>query len=70
MTDLVESPCVSVCTLDENDICEGCGRTLPEIMGWTRMTESEKENVLCRIFGSPSSNSKVSHDPIDSGRRP
>ena len=35
----VESPCIRHCTLDDADICLGCGRTLDEIcaivtMGW------------------------------------
>ncbi len=26
-----DSPCIGVCTLDENDVCIGCGRTMNEI---------------------------------------
>ncbi|WP_082117034.1 DUF1289 domain-containing protein [Sedimenticola thiotaurini] len=29
------SPCVRLCTLDDDDICIGCGRTLEEIKGWS-----------------------------------
>jgi predicted Fe-S protein YdhL (DUF1289 family) len=30
----VPSPCSLVCTLDGDDICLGCGRTLGEITEW------------------------------------
>lgn len=26
------SPCVGLCTLDDDDVCIGCGRTLDEIL--------------------------------------
>ena len=29
-----ESPCISVCLLDENDICTGCFRSADEITDW------------------------------------
>ena len=38
----IESPCTSVCQLDADDLCIGCGRTVDEIMGWTRMSAAEK----------------------------
>jgi predicted Fe-S protein YdhL (DUF1289 family) len=28
------SPCLSICTLDEDSVCMGCLRTLNEIKGW------------------------------------
>ena len=31
-----ESPCINNCRLNEiTNICEGCGRTIKEIMEWT-----------------------------------
>lgn len=44
--DRVRSPCVSVCALDESDICIGCHRTSDEILHWTRMTDDERREVL------------------------
>ena len=38
----VASPCTSVCQLDADELCIGCGRTVDEIMGWTRMSAGEK----------------------------
>jgi predicted Fe-S protein YdhL (DUF1289 family) len=31
------------------NICEGCGRTLDEIVEWTRMTDDEKQHVMDRL---------------------
>ena len=31
------------------NICEGCGRTLDEIIEWTRMTDEEKQQVMKRL---------------------
>ncbi|WP_016967534.1 MULTISPECIES: DUF1289 domain-containing protein [Pseudomonas] len=42
----VASPCVSICALDEQDICTGCQRTVDEITRWSRMDNSERRAVL------------------------
>ncbi len=42
----VKSPCVSVCALNREDICEGCFRTGTEISQWGRMSNAEKKQVL------------------------
>ncbi|TVP58392.1 MAG: DUF1289 domain-containing protein [Halomonadaceae bacterium] len=42
----IESPCISVCALDENDLCIGCQRTVSEITRWAAMTAAEKQEVL------------------------
>jgi hypothetical protein len=42
----VDSPCVGLCRIDEQGLCEGCARTLDEIAGWTRMTVGERERVM------------------------
>lgn len=44
----VASPCVRMCTLDDNDVCVGCGRTLADITGWTRMSEPDKAACVAR----------------------
>lgn len=48
MTGVVASPCIGVCALDEQDVCTGCQRTGIEITQWTRMTESQRLEVLGR----------------------
>ncbi len=42
----VRSPCVSVCALDDDDICTGCQRTADEIIRWGRMDNAERRQVL------------------------
>ncbi|MFN2360068.1 MAG: DUF1289 domain-containing protein [Marinobacter sp.] len=47
--DRVASPCVSICALDENDVCVGCQRTGDEIMQWPRLTDEERRAVLEKV---------------------
>ncbi|MCW8127997.1 DUF1289 domain-containing protein [Microbulbifer halophilus] len=42
----VKSPCVSVCALNAQDICEGCFRSIAEIGGWGSMNNDERRVVL------------------------
>ncbi|SET92440.1 DUF1289 domain-containing protein [Pseudomonas graminis] len=42
----VRSPCVSICALNEADICTGCQRTVAEITGWSRMDNQARRAVL------------------------
>lgn len=49
VTDRVRSPCVSVCALDENDICIGCHRSGDEITDWSTMTDEERKAVLRKV---------------------
>jgi predicted Fe-S protein YdhL (DUF1289 family) len=44
--DAVASPCNSVCTMNAtNGLCEGCLRTIDEIIGWSTMSDEEKRDV-------------------------
>lgn len=45
----VRSPCVSVCALDENDVCIGCQRTGDEITAWSGLTNEERLGVLEKV---------------------
>ena len=45
----VSSPCVSICALDEHDICVGCLRSGEEITRWGKMTNDERRQVLNKI---------------------
>lgn len=42
----VPSPCVSLCTLDDSDICVGCHRSVDEIVRWRQMDDDERRGVL------------------------
>jgi hypothetical protein len=45
--DLVQSPCVKVCTYDpEAGLCRGCGRSLEEIAAWARLSPAERQSVM------------------------
>ncbi|MEM7764552.1 MAG: DUF1289 domain-containing protein [Pseudomonadota bacterium] len=44
-----QSPCISVCTLDEDSVCMGCFRTLDEIIDWTMLSDAEKTDVLRKV---------------------
>ncbi|MFK8051990.1 MAG: DUF1289 domain-containing protein [Woeseiaceae bacterium] len=44
-----QSPCISICTLDEQDVCMGCARTLDEIIDWAMMDDPAKQAVLDRL---------------------
>ena len=45
---MVESPCTSVCALDDG-YCVGCGRTVAEIASWQSMSDDEREAVVQEI---------------------
>lgn len=43
-----QSPCISVCLLDEKDICTGCFRSANEITDWFTATADQKRDLLRR----------------------
>ena len=47
-----ETPCIAVCMMDpRTKLCFGCGRTLPEIAQWHRMTSAERLAVMDGLPG-------------------
>lgn len=46
----VGSPCVSVCRMGEDKLCQGCLRSLEEIAGWSRMDDAARRVVWARIL--------------------
>jgi uncharacterized protein len=42
----VESPCIGVCVLDINDVCEGCYRKAEEIGRWSILSEDVKRDIV------------------------
>tara|TARA_R110000737_G_C14273620_1_gene430952 strand:+ start:78 stop:260 length:183 start_codon:yes stop_codon:yes gene_type:complete len=36
------SPCISVCSYDDEGYCLGCQRTKKEVQGWRNRTEEEQ----------------------------
>lgn len=46
----IKSPCLSICAVDGRaNACAGCGRTLKEIAGWSRMSDGERGAVLRQL---------------------
>lgn len=43
-----ESPCISVCLLDDNDICVGCYRSADEVTDWFMADAQGKRDILKR----------------------
>ncbi len=46
MGERVKSPCISVCVLDDADVCIGCYRRASEIVDWLVFSDDEKREVL------------------------
>ena len=47
-----QSPCISVCLLDEHDICQGCFRSADEITDWLMATPQQTRQILERSVQS------------------
>lgn len=47
--DVVLSPCISVCALDEDDVCIGCFRSAKEIGEWGRVDNNGKREILKNV---------------------
>jgi predicted Fe-S protein YdhL (DUF1289 family) len=43
---LIASPCISICVLDENDVCAGCYRSAAEITRWSQADNPERHSIL------------------------
>ena len=41
-----KSPCISICVLDDDDICMGCYRSAQEITDWFMASDEQKNEVL------------------------
>lgn len=42
----VESPCIRKCTLDDDDICVGCFRSIDEICAWGGASNLQRREIL------------------------
>jgi uncharacterized protein len=44
------TPCTKICVIDTpSGLCEGCGRTLAEIAGWSRLSEAERLAIMTEL---------------------
>jgi predicted Fe-S protein YdhL (DUF1289 family) len=46
----IPSPCISLCALNEEDVCVGCYRTAEEITEWTQLSQEEKKAVIEKAY--------------------
>ena len=50
----IATPCVKVCAVDgASGYCLGCRRTLPEIAGWARLSDAEREAIMTALPDRP-----------------
>ncbi|MFT6985174.1 MAG: putative Fe-S protein YdhL (DUF1289 family) [Psychromonas sp.] len=42
----IGSPCIRHCTLNKEDICIGCFRSLTEILHWREADDAQKKQIL------------------------
>ena len=47
----VASPCAGVCVIGDDDLCEGCARTLDEIARWSAASFAERRAILATLPG-------------------
>lgn len=45
----IVTPCVNVCRIGRDRLCEGCRRTTGEIARWTGMTPEERDRVMAEL---------------------
>jgi predicted Fe-S protein YdhL (DUF1289 family) len=46
------TPCIGVCTLDDDGRCEGCLRTGDEIARWGSMDDAERQRIMLEVLPS------------------
>ena len=42
----VLSPCIGICSLRDDGLCEGCHRTTAEIARWSQMGDDERLRIM------------------------
>lgn len=42
----MDTPCIRQCTLDGDNVCRGCYRTLDEIVAWHDADEPHRRQIL------------------------
>ena len=48
-TQPVKSPCIEVCSLNNEDVCIGCYRTANEIIEWFSAPDKRKREILVSV---------------------
>ncbi|MGB5444643.1 MAG: DUF1289 domain-containing protein [Psychromonas sp.] len=42
----IDSPCIAACSLNKDNICQGCFRSLAEISRWGQADQEQKIKIL------------------------
>lgn len=50
MSNAILSPCIGICVLDAQGLCEGCLRTGDEIARWSVMGDAERARVMEQVL--------------------
>jgi predicted Fe-S protein YdhL (DUF1289 family) len=46
----LRSPCINICRIDSrSQLCEGCKRTVDEIMAWPNASDDRKRAILAAL---------------------
>jgi predicted Fe-S protein YdhL (DUF1289 family) len=40
------SPCISICRLNDEDICVGCHRSSEEIKNWIYLDDDQRQQII------------------------
>jgi hypothetical protein len=50
MDTAISTPCIKVCAVDgRHGHCIGCGRSLAEIAGWSKLEESQRKAIMAEL---------------------
>lgn len=49
---LPDNPCVSLCKIDGEGHCLGCGRSKQEIKGWKSMDDEARHDINMRLLAT------------------
>ncbi|MBX3594590.1 MAG: DUF1289 domain-containing protein [Sphingomonas sp.] len=47
----VQSPCVAICRIGPDRLCQGCRRTIGEIAEWSGASDTRRREILHHIAG-------------------
>ena len=62
------SPCLSICTLDDDNVCMGCLRTLPEIRDWALLKPDAQWALVAELAERRKRHTTDSQAPGQAGK--
>jgi len=46
---MIASPCINLCKMSADGLCQGCFRTLDEITAWSRSDDAARHDILTAV---------------------